>query len=291
MNAIKTFTVVARHGSFKGAADELGLTQGAVAQQIRSLEASLGHPLFNREHKGLSLSEAGRKLKVPATRAMAMIDEALDDIQSPKSRISLSVPPSFAAKWLIPRLGRFTNQYPKVELKVLATTEVSSFERNEADIAVRICTPVRRATLDCHHLFPADVYPVCSPSLADELGRTALGNLGRFTLLQDTHDLWRTYLEKAGHAENFASARTMTFSQASLAIDAAIAGQGIALGSDPLVLEDVKAGRLVAPFEKRLPDEKGFHLIYPRSHRQKKALSLIGNWILEEAKESQLGNS
>lgn len=141
LNALRVFEVVARHLNFRRAADELGVTQGAVAQQVRSLEAHLAIKLFERLPRGLGLTDAGRSYQASIRRAFELIAEATQVLRPEPLHLTLSVTPTFASKWLIPRLPDFTASHSHIDLRVLATDRLSSFQNDAVDLAVRYGRP------------------------------------------------------------------------------------------------------------------------------------------------------
>ena len=143
LNSLRMFDAAARHLNFRLAADELHLSQGAVAQQVRRLEADLGHKLFQRHARGLSLTDTGRSYHQPVRQALALIEDATNTLAPAEQRVTLSVPPSFASKWLVPRLPEFEAAHPGIELRVLAEEALSNFKRDGIDLAIRLA-PLRK---------------------------------------------------------------------------------------------------------------------------------------------------
>ena len=246
LNALRAFEAAARHLNFRIAAEELGVTQGAVAQQVRGLEAALKVQLFDRLPRSLVLTSEGRAYLPAVRRAFELIAAATERLRPQQATLTISVTPSFAAKWLIPRLGAFTQANPDLDVRVVATEAVSNFQSDGVDIAIRHGHPPTGAGLSAELLFPAEIYAVCSPALLK--GKHPLRkwqDIAHVALLHDAHGLWPEYLEALSGGRHVAAVRSQTFSQSSLAIDAAVAGQGLALASDPLVKQDLAAGRLV----------------------------------------------
>ncbi|MGV6849220.1 MAG: LysR substrate-binding domain-containing protein [Marinibacterium sp.] len=277
LNALRAFEASARHLNFRLAAQELGVTQGAVAQQVRGLEARLGTALFDRLPRGLRLTEAGRRFHAPLRRAFRLIEEAVDDL-SGQRQITLSVTPSFASKWLVPRLSDFTTRHPDVSVQVDARERLADFQADGVDIAVRQARAPFGDGLVAEPLFDAEFVVVGSPELSAKVTRAQ--DLVQHVLLSDSHGLWPLFLERAGVQRR---PRMMNFSQTSLAIDAAVAGQGFALANAPLVAAELSAGRLVQPLAQVLLDDLGFYIVTPRRPRHPDLVSIMRDWLRAQA--------
>ncbi len=276
LNALRAFEASARHLNFRLAAEELGVTQGAVAQQVRGLEARLGEELFDRMPRGLRLTEAGRRFQAPLKRAFRLIETAVSDLTAQR-QITISVTPSFASKWLVTRLPDFTSRYPDIQVQVDGREKLADFANDGVDIAVRhSCDPVTN-DLDVVPLFSTELVVVCAPDLSQQL--SDVSDLMQQVLLSDSHGLWPLFLEHAGvHGKP----RTMTFNQTSLAIDAAVSGQGFALAPAPLVASELATGRLVRPLEQVLEDELGFYVVTPKRPRKPDLVAKMRDWLLSQ---------
>lgn len=282
LNGLRAFVAAGRQLSFRAAAEELGVTQGAVAQQVRGLEAHLGLRLFLREPRGLALTDDGRRYHAAVSEAFAALTDATAALRAAPSRVTISVTPTFASKWLIPQLSDFTKAHPDIDLRITATERVSSFHSDGIDLAVRQGQPPFGASLRADLLFKQDVIAVCSPSLLDP-DATPLGaaELSRMTLLHDTHDLWSRFLDAAfdGPVE---TQRGLRFNQTTLSLDAALAGQGVALASRFLVQRDLEAGRLAQPLTCVLEGGQDFYLLTPRQTAST-ATNHVRDWLLSVA--------
>lgn len=284
LNALRVFEVVARHLNFRLAGDELGVTQGAVAQQIRGLEADLGLKLFERHPRTLALTESGRSYSLSIRRAFEVIADATQGLRPAPMHLTISVTPTFASKWLIPRLPGFSAEHPQIDLRILASERLSSFHNDGVDLAVRYGLPPFGPGLQAELLLEQAVVAVVSPGLLERLGSPcSLEALARYPLLHDAHNLWPRFLDQVFPQALQAAAKNVRFNQTSLAIEAAIAGQGIALASRFFVARDIHAGRLIIPFEPVLQDERGFYLVSPRRVRQHAPLAVVRDWLLEQA--------
>lgn len=279
LNGLRAFATAGRHLTFRAAADDLGVTQGAVAQQVRGLEEHLGLRLFLREPRGLAFTDEGRAYHAAVSRAFSQLSEATKALKAAPSRVTISVTPTFASKWLIPRLAEFTDANPGIDLRITATERVSSFHSDGIDLAVRQGRPPFGASLRADLLFPQEVIAVCSPNLTSDqdlpLGATALS---RMALLHDTHDLWPKFIEEA-FGPDAEQPRGLRFNQTTLSLDAALAGQGIALASRFLVQRDLDAGRLVQPIASALDGGLDFYLLAPRQGASNASIQ-VRHWLL-----------
>ncbi|MHA6324109.1 LysR substrate-binding domain-containing protein [Roseivivax sp. CAU 1753] len=279
LNGLRAFTAAGRHLTFRAAAEDLGVTQGAVAQQVRGLEEHLGLRLFLREPRGLAFTEEGRAYHAAVSRAFSQLFDATAALRSAPSRVTISVTPTFASKWLIPRLAEFTVAHPEIDLRITATERVSSFHADGIDLAVRQGRPPFGASLCADLLFPQEVIAVCSPNLvAQQDVPLDAAALSRMTLLHDTHDLWPKFLDTA-FRRDAGQSRGLRFNQTTLSLDAALAGQGVALASRYLVQRDLKAGRLVQPLNAALDGGQDFYLLTPRQGASDASLR-VRDWLL-----------
>ncbi|MFK0310839.1 transcriptional regulator GcvA [Pseudomonas sp. NPDC090233] len=284
LNGLRVFEVVARHLNFRLAADELGVTQAAVAQQIRGLEANLGIKLFERLPRGLALTGAGVRYSSDIRSAFALISSATQALRPDGAQLTISVTPTFAAKWLIPRLSSFAEEHPGIDLQVLATERLSQFRPEGVDIAVRYGRPPFGPALHTELLLQQRIVAVASPALLQAQGvPTNLQELQRYTLLHDAHNFWPDFLSEVFQQPLQTSARNVRFNQTALAIDAAIAGQGLALASYHFVQSDIAAGRLVLAFDHALSLDQAFYLVWPRNAYQPPALATVRTWLLQQA--------
>ena len=288
LNGLKAFEAAGRHLNFRLAAEEIGVTQGAVAQQVRGLEQALDAKLFERLPRGLALTEEGRKFLAPVQRAFRLIEDATEEIRPRQAVLTLSVTPSLASKWLVPRLGAFLADHPNLDVRVVAGEGLANFQSDGVDIAVRQGRPPFGPGLTAELLFPFEVYPVCSPAL--QAGKDPVlepSDLARQILLHDAHGLWPLFLEQFGVAAPRTMARALKFSQTSLALDAALAGQGVALASDPLVAEDLAADRLCRPLEISMKSDTGFYIVAPRNPRNAENVARMRDWLLEQSRTGE----
>lgn len=287
LNALRAFEAAARHESFTQAAQELCVTQGAVSHQVKALEAELGCRLFNREHRRLVITSAGQSYLTIVRDAFDRLALGTENLlqQHNTGVLTVSTSPNFASKWLVHRLGRFAEQHPTIDLRVAATMQHIDFAREDCDLAVRHGDgnwPGLHVTKLCAE----ELFPVCSPTLMR--GRRALrtpADLKHHTLLHinERRD-WGTWLE-AANATGANFSHGPVFNQASMAIDAAIDGQGIALARSALAAWDLRAGRLVRPFTLSLKVPYSYWIVCPKPTAALPKISTFRDWLLVEAAE------
>lgn len=281
LNALRMFDAAARHLNFRLAAEELNLTQGAVAQQVRRLETDLGQRLFERKARGLALTETGRAYHGPVRRALAMIEEATQKLRPASTRITISVTPSFASKWLVPRLRGFTQSYPDIDLQTVASERLADFKSDSIDIAVRQGRPPFERGLTGVLLAPLDLCAVCSPDTAKQTGLVEhVADFATLRLVQDSHAYWETLLSDAGVQ---AQHRIMQLNQTALAMDAAANGQGIALAPRLLLEDEILKGSLAVLWQDKRADQSGYYVVHPATQRPNAARDSVIDWVLSEA--------
>ena len=287
LNALRVFEVVARQLNFRLAAEGLGVTQAAVAQQVRGLEASLQVRLFERLPRGVGLTDAGRGYAASIRSALGMIDEATRLLRPAPSQFTVSVTPTFASKWLIPRLGHFAEAHPDIDLRLLATDRLSHFHTDGVDLAVRYGQPPFGGGLNAELLMEQRIVAVASPVLLAEMGRPeSFAALQRYVALHDGHNFWPHFMAAFFPDHSKPTSKSVRFNQTSLAIDAAIGGQGITLASHAFVKDDIAAGRLEQVFPQQLQLDKAFYLVWPRKAQEAAALGLVREWLKGQAGDS-----
>jgi LysR family glycine cleavage system transcriptional activator len=285
LNALKAFEASARHESFTKAADELCVTQGAVSHQVKALEAELGLRLFQRERQRLVITEAGRSYLEVVRDAFDRIAAGTEELLQRQSGgvLTVSTSPDFAAKWLVYRLGRFAEAHPEIDLRVSATLHHVDFAREDVDLAVRHGDGSWPG-LDVTRLCTEQLFPVCSPKLVSGRKRIAQpSDVLKFPLLHlDQRKDWAKWLESAGVPDAEVS-RGPVMNRASMVIDAAVDGQGIALARTTLAAWDLLNRRLVRPFAEALRLSKAYWIICPRATATLPKITVFRDWLLAEA--------
>ncbi|HJO97609.1 MAG: transcriptional regulator GcvA [Rhodospirillales bacterium] len=285
LNALRVFEAAARHLSFTRAAQELNVTQAAVSHQIKGLEEHLELKLFRRLNRALLLTDQGQAYFPPVRDALETLAQATKrlEVQDAGGTITVSTLTSFAANWLVPRLRRFRTLCPDVDVHISTTDDVVDFGRDNIDMAVRYGSGEWRG-LDAQRLMTEEVFPVCSPSLLEDGPplRTP-ADLGRYTLLHDEmREDWRMWLLAAG-ADHLNATRGPGFQHSNLVVQAAIAGEGVALGRSVLVADDLAAGRLIKPFDISLPAEFAYYVVCPEADAKRPKVAAFREWLLDEA--------
>ncbi|HEX3919679.1 MAG TPA: transcriptional regulator GcvA [Caulobacteraceae bacterium] len=290
LNALRAFEAAARHLNFSRAADELSVTPGAVSQQIQNLEDYVGVALFKRTPKGLLLTDAAQ-MALPALReafdrlaeAASLLTAAVDG-----RRLTLTAPPSFAAKWLVPRLKGFEEAYPQIDVWLSADMDIVDFAAGEVDLAVRYGAG-RYPGLELQRLLSETVIPVASPALMSETPLERPEDLAHFTLLHDGSPNadescpdWSMWLAARG-VRGVDGTRGPRFNQSSMVIEAAMGGRGIALAKRTLAQDDLDAGRLVVPMQIATAVDFAYYLVHPKAKGRLPQVKAFVSWITAEA--------
>ena len=281
LNALRAFDMAGRHLNFRAAASDMGVTQGAVAQQVRQLEALLGLPLFERLPKGLASTLAGRSYHARVAAAFEDLRAATETLRPQPGKVLISVTPTFAAKWLIPNLPDFSAAHPEIELAVLATENVSSFHGDGIDLAIRQGNPPFGAALEAMRLFRQQIIAVAAPScVAAHHLPLSIEALSQLPKLHDAHDLWPAFLNALKVEDRGGSG--LRLSQTTLAMDAALSGQGAALVSSFLATRDICEGRLVQLVPDTLPGHQEFYLLARRQSKRSASIQAVIDWFLSK---------
>ncbi len=294
LDLLRGFESAARHLSFTRAAAELFLTQSAVSRQIQALEAFVGVALFERRHKALALTEAGQAYYRAVAPTLDQIREATRKLRETRRDHVLTVTTtvSFAALWLVPRLARFRKEHPQLDVRITATHEVVDLEREGVDVAIRDC-PLAKAPPGAELLVGEHLAAMCSPAYAREAKRARQPlerpeDLRHHVLL-NLHDAprrwpwlsWAAWFEAMG-VEDPAPAGTFTFDQYDQVMQAALLGQGVALGRMTLASQHLHAKRLVALFGRQQRLARGFHAIFARGPDHQPDARRFVDWLRAE---------
>jgi len=266
------------------------VTPGAVSQQIKQLEDHLGCALFRRTNRQLLLTDEGQACLPGLVEAFERMHEALKEIArvGQDGRLTVSVAPSLASKWLVPRLDRFTALHPEIDVLVSASMTLTDFEAEDIDCAIRYGAG-RYPGLVVEKLMAESVLPVCSPSLLkDKKQLKTPADLQHFTLLHDDSPDqdpscpdWRMWLRAAG-TEHVGARRGLHFNQSSLVVEAAISGRGVALAKARLADDDIRGGRLVTLFNVKQPIQFAYYFVSPAGKSALKRVQLFRKWLGDE---------
>ncbi|QFY41620.1 transcriptional regulator GcvA [Candidatus Methylospira mobilis] len=305
LNALRAFESAARHLSFKKAAEELHVTPAAISHQIKALEDNLDIRLFHRGSRTLALTPVGQVALGKLHAGFNQLAEAVEDMRSYDNDpiFTVSVTPSFANKWLMPRLHRFVAKHPDIEVRITASTklvdnksmtllqdkELVDVELGSIDIAIRFGSG-QFPGFRVEKLFPATVLPLCSPKLMEDTHPLRNpSDLVHHTLLHvdpiyrfEHQSYWEIWLEAAGLQGKIDPVRGMHFNHAYLALEAAIDGLGVALTQSILAASDIATGRLVAPFRQELSMDFTYYLIYTEATAQRPSLIAFRQWLFDE---------
>lgn len=280
LNSVRVFAVVARHLNLQRAADELGLSHGAVSQRIRQMEGELGVALFERQARGLTLTGNGERYRQAADSALSILAAANADLERDGGQVILHLGPSFASRWLMPRLQRFSETFPDTVL----TTEVhdSLLERGLGYNEIAIWpdrTPQRAPGDNVVRLADLQLVAVCSPRLLRTEGPLDFGSLSTMPLLQDSHRRWERLMGDLGMP---AKAGILNFDRSALALDAAIKGHGVAIVPDYMVADDLAAGVLEQVWQEERHPEQHLYISWTNQNRPAKSVHQAVDWLLAE---------
>jgi LysR family transcriptional regulator, glycine cleavage system transcriptional activator len=282
LSALRPFEAAARLESFSRAAEELHLTHGAVSHQVRALEEHLGTPLFARHGKRVTLTPAGRSFAERVRAALEEIVQAGEALRVRRDdRLTVSVLPSFASRWLMPRLIRFMDANPGIEVNVIASTVLADFRTDEVDIAIRFGVGPW-PHLACEHFMDDEYFPVGSPKLRGKLPKTPR-ELLKFGIIREDRDYWKAWFEKAGIPfEEARAARGPTFNDSTYSLQSAARGEGIALARRSIVFEDLERGTLKALFDLSVPSRERYWFVCPRETAEMPKVKRFREWVRAE---------
>lgn len=283
--ALRAFSEIGRLGSIKAAAEHLGVTPGAVSQQLRLLEDRLGITLFVRTRHGLHLTEAGARVHPGLLRGFDQIEQSLSALQalSAHRTLTLSTVPSFASTWLVPRLGRFNARHPGIEVRVEASARLVDFSRERIDVALRHGLG-NYPGLHSTFLMAPVLLPVASPELlAQGPAIHAPQDCLRYPLLQDGDRAdWTLWLQAHGVEVDDTAQRGASFDEDLLLLRAAIAGQGVALVQDKHAQEEIESGRLRIAVDKPWPSRFAYYAVCREQTLQRPEVQAFIEWLAQE---------
>jgi LysR family glycine cleavage system transcriptional activator len=281
LSSLRPFEAAARLESFSRAADELHLTHGAVSHQVRALEEHLGTALFARHGKRVVLTSAGRGFAERIRGALEEIAQAADALRARREdRLGVSVLPSFASRWLMPRLIRFMDANPGIAVNVSATTALADFSADEIDVAIRFGKGPW-PPLVCEKFLEDEYFPVVSPKLYRGKMPRAPKDLLQARIIREDRDLWDQWFQAAGVAPHAPSAGP-SFNDSTYTLQAAARGEGIALGRVSIIGEDLDRGTLKRLFDIPLPSPTAYWFVSPKETAEMKKVKLFRDWVREE---------
>ncbi|MDP6876079.1 MAG: transcriptional regulator GcvA [Alphaproteobacteria bacterium] len=293
LNALRAFEAAARQLSFTRAGAELHVTQAAISHQVKALEQWLGLVLFRRRGRAIVLTENGQTYLAAVREGLDLLAAATDRLTQRQDSgiLTVSTMASFAAAWLVPRLGRFRAQHPDIDVRLSASDEIVDFARDDVDLAIRYGDG-HWPGVEVVPLMTEDLFPVCSPALL--LGPHPLRrpeDLRHHTLLHDDmRETWRLWLLAAG-VEGVDPDRGPGYNLSTLVIDAAVDAQGVALARSALIGDHLSSGRLVKPFDVRLPAEFAYYLVHPARALDHPKVRAFRDWVLMEVEAEETGTA
>lgn len=289
LNSLKAFEAAARNLSFTKAAEELFVTQAAISHQIKLLEEHLSMKLFMRRNRSLLLTEEGQSYYLDIKDIFVHLYEATERLltRGAKGSISIALTPSFAIQWLIPRLSEFSSLHPDIDVKIKAVDYDDNSLTDDVDVAIYYGLGNWQGVFT-DKLYTEYLTPVCSPLLlTGEKGLTSLDDLVNHTLLHDmSRNNWKEWI-KVAQVKNVNVNQGPIFSHSSMVLQAAIHGQGIALGNSVLAKPEIESGRLVTPFNEVLVSKNAFYLVCREAQVDSPKIVAFRNWLLDTVRAEQ----
>lgn len=282
MQALRAFDAAARTGSLTRAAEALHVTHGAISHQIKALEETFGVKLVERSGRGIRLTDEGERFAARLRGALTEISDAVREIadRSNPRQLRLSTLPSFAARWLLPRIARFFKAHPDIDLEIRSSNGLVDFRRDNVDVAIRHGLGHWSGVI-AEHLLDDASFPVCSPRLANGKLPRHPADLAKFTLLRGEGEQWKPWFEAAG-LDWPEPTRGPLYSDSSHMLQAAIEGQGIAIARSSLLGDDLRNGVLVKLFDIAVPLPRKYYLVYPPRMKDSPKLDAFRAWLKKE---------
>ncbi len=293
--AIRAFEAAARHGSFQRAGEELHVSAGAIAHQVKQLEAWLGVALFRRLARGVVLSTAGQRYAEALDPLLDGLADASEAVRrhGDERVVTVTSMPTLVTSWLMPRLGRLRELHPEIDMRVLSSTHTADFQRDGVDVAIRLGTgpyPGLKAEVLMEEWFSA----VCSPAFRAAANISGPADLLRQPLLHDEVEAripdeinWTRWLQAFG--VSYPALAGPSFSHTYLTLETAAAGQGVAIAAEPFIAAYLRSGRLVRLFPQRVRGPYRFYLLRPPSAEARPLVQAFCNWIKAEVREDEDG--
>lgn len=289
LNSLKAFEAAARHLSFTKAADELFVTQAAVSHQIKALEDYLSMKLFIRRNRTLLLTEEGQAYFLELKDIFKNLQEATERLlaRGNKGAITVATPPSFASQWLVPRINRFSQAFPDIDVRIKAVDADEGFLSDDVDVAIYYGRG-RWSGVQAYKLHNEYFTPLCSPMLFQgSKPLSSLADLRHHVLLHDSsRSAWKNWLKEVGVVGVNVN-QGPVFSHSMLVLQAAALGQGIALGNTIFARPELDAGRLVAPFDERVESREAFYLVCDEAQGELGKIAAFRGWILAQVEDEE----
>lgn len=298
LNSLKAFEVAARRGGFVAAAEELNVTPAAVSHQVKTLESFLDIQLFRRLPRGLELTESGRELLPELSRGFDHFARALGSLTAGEltGKLTVSVLSSFATLWLVPRLESFLQTYPEIQLRVLASNQPAGLDEGNVDILISFALG-NYPGFRCELLMRDSIFPVCAPSLINNLPLRRYQDLEQHTLLHDIDVgfdeptmTWKRWFRDAGLGSVVAS-RNVEFENSILLTEAAVRGQGVALGRLSLVRDHLATGRLIRPLKTSRPADYAYYTVTTQAVAEHPRVQTFLAWLEAQVENDAIGDT
>ena len=285
LQTLRAFAAAGRLKSYSKAAEELGLTHGAVSHRIRELEERLGVKLFRREGNTMMLTPDGQKLEAQVRQGLSLLEQAFDAapaaLKKDTRHIVVSSVPSLASTWLFARMAQFRSENPGVDIELRVSESLSDYKKEGIDIGVRLGLGGWPG-LNAHKLFDEALTPVCTPEYRDRLNLRTPEDLKRATLLRNPWTPWARWFRAIGI--DWPEPTTgPKFDDAPLLLRAALQGDGVALGRHWLAIDELRAGRLVAPFQMAVRDDFSYWLVWPTGRAVTPEAARFRDWLQAQA--------
>lgn len=285
LNALRAFEVAGRHLNFRKASEELRVTAGAVSQQIRKLESELGIALFVRGSDGLSLTRHGRSYHRQIIDIFEDLRQASTSLRPAPSGVTISVTPTVASKWLIPRLPEFAALHPDIDVRILATERVLSFRSEPIDLVIRQSASAFGSGVKAVALFRQELVAICAPDIvAGQSLPLSNEQIASLPLLHDSGDFWVNFLTDNLDTTLIAS-HGLKLGSTGLCLDAALAGQGVALASRFLVSRELLDGRLVQVTPRSMTGPETYYALRRRDAPARSSVDALHDWLLSQSDE------
>ena len=283
LNALRVFVAVARSGGVSRAAEELNLTHSAVSHQIRALQSELGIALFEKQGRGLALTEQARAYVLRIEAAFKEIEDATQDVSSHnRHRLRINTIPSFAARWLLPRLGDFIATCPDVDVEVQSSHRPADIKRSEVDIGIRFGTGPYPG-LYSERLMRDWLFPVCSPEFAQKYALGDASGIDGVPLMHSEREPWSSWFPAAGIVADEPE-HGILFNDSALMLQAAAAGQGLCLARQSIVYDDLQSGKLVRPFSTYVESPFSYFFVCRRDKLGSPPIDAFRTWIVHQLK-------
>jgi LysR family transcriptional regulator, glycine cleavage system transcriptional activator len=292
LTAVRAFCAAADHLSFKAAAESLNVTPGAISQQIKQLEDWFGLKLFERKTRGVALTDAGQTFFIAASKALRQLALAAQALRPEEKSVRITTVPSFATRWLVPRLSEFGRTHPTTEISIDASDEIIDLEHGNADLAIRVAKAIPN-NLNQVKLFEEIWWPVCSPSYKKTHVKANIIQASARLLHETTTvraiTIWENWLEMHGAALGVLPRKGAYFSLEMLAYQAAVQGQGIALANRRLIEPELQQGSLVVAVNKPLHLGNFYYLVWSkqtaRTNNPKGSVQVFSRWLIDALKQ------